>query len=147
MKIDPSTNIPTASSKSEEWIQWHQDLKKVFGRKKANSIWVFAWAKRGGTNVPANTNKLSDYLEPEGIDVDRTSLEEVGESVTEVVSGIFTFGKILIIGGLATGGIILILILRALLRNPNKSLSTAILLTPQGRAMATANAVRPQTPQ
>lgn len=147
MKIDPSLNIPTASSKTEEWIQWHEDLKKVFGRKKANSIWVFAWAKRGGLNVPANTNQLSAYLEPEGIDVQRTNLEQIGESVTEVVSGIFTFGKILIIGGLATGGIILILILRALLRNPNKALSTAVLLTPQGRTASAIGSATNPTPQ
>jgi len=141
MKIDPSKNIPTASSNAEEWIQWHKDLKKMFGKKKANSIWILAWSKRGGQDSPANTNMLSKYIEPEGIDVTRTSLEQIGESFTEVVSGIFTFGKILIIGGLATAGIILILILRALLKNPNKSLSTAVLLTPQGRAYAGTKAL------
>jgi hypothetical protein len=62
MKIDPSKNIPTASSKSEEWVQWHKDLKKIFGKKKANSLWIFAWAKRGGVNSPANTNALTYYL-------------------------------------------------------------------------------------
>ena len=35
MKLNPSKTIPTASSKSENWIQWHKDLKKVFGKKKA----------------------------------------------------------------------------------------------------------------
>ena len=85
---------------------------------------------------------LSEYIEPQGIDVSRTTLDQIGESVTEIVGGIFTFGKILVIGGLATAGIILILILRALLKNPNKSLSTAVLLTPQGRAVAGANAIQ-----
>jgi hypothetical protein len=142
MRVDPSLTIPTASSNAEAWIQWHKDLKKIFGKKKANSIWIFAWSKRGGKESPANTNMLSEYIEPQGIDVSRTTLDQIGESVTEIVGGIFTFGKILVIGGLATAGIILILILRALLKNPNKSLSTAVLLTPQGRAVAGANAIQ-----
>jgi hypothetical protein len=146
MKIDPSLNIPTASSKAEEWIAWHKDLKKVFGKKKANSIWIFAWAKRGGINSPANTNMLSAYIEPQGIDVTRTSGEQIAESITEIVGGIFTFGKILFIGGLATAGIILILILRALLKNPQKSVQTAVLLTPQGRTYAGVNALAKSNP-
>jgi hypothetical protein len=88
---------------------------------------------------------LSSYIEPQGIDVSRTSLDQIGESVTEIVGGIFTFGKILVIGGLATAGIILILILRALLKNPQKSVQTAVLLTPQGRAYAGANALAKST--
>ena len=141
MKINPSENIPTASSKTEEWIQWHKDLKKIFGKKKANSIWVFAWSKRGGVNSPANTNGLSSYMEGQGVDVQRTSMEEIGESISEITSGVFTFGKWMIIGGMAISGIVLILILRALLRNPNKSIETAMLLSPQGRAIAGAKAI------
>jgi hypothetical protein len=141
MKIDPSLNIPTASSKAEEWIAWHKDLKKVFGKKKANSIWIFAWAKRGGINSPANNNMLSAYIEPQGIDVTRTGFGEISESISEIVGGIFTFGKILLIGGLATAGIILILILRALIKNPEKTIQTASLLTPQGRALSGAKSL------
>ena len=57
MRADPSVNIPTASSSSENWIQWHKELKRFFGKKTANSLWVFAWAKRGGKNAEANTSK------------------------------------------------------------------------------------------
>ena len=141
MKIDPSQSIPTASSKSEEWIQWHKELKKIFGKKKANSIWVFAWAKRGGVNSPANTNALSSYMERQGVDVQRTSLEEIGESISEITGGVFNFGKIMFIGSMVVGGVVLVLILRALLKNPNKSIESAMMFTPQGRAVAGAKSI------
>lgn len=134
MKIDPSKNIPTASSKTEEWVQWHKDLKKMFGKKKANSIWVFAWAKRGGVNSPANTNALSSYMERQGVDVQRTSLEEIGESISEITSGIFTFGKWVVIGGMILTGIILLRIFIALTRNPNKTVQ-AVLTTKKAGAI------------
>ena len=141
MKIDPSQNIPTASSKSEEWIQWHKDLKKMFGKKKANSLWVFAWAKRGGLESPANTNALSEYMERQGVDVQRTTIEEIGESISEIGSGIFTFGKWVIIGSMLLTALILIRILYALTKNPKKTTETALLFTPQGRAVAGAKSL------
>jgi len=134
MKLDPSENIPTASSKSEHWIQWHKDLKKIFGKKKANSIWVFAWAQRGGVNSPANTNTLSKYMESQGVDPQRTTLEEMGESVSEFASGVFTFGKWVMIGGLILVSLILIRIIWKLTQNPNATIRTASGLAPTGRA-------------
>lgn len=138
MKIDPSKNIPTVSSNTEEWVQWHRDLKKMFGKKRANSIWVLAWAKRGGVNSPANTNALSSYMEKQGVDVQRTTLEEIGESISDITSGIFTFSKWLFIGGMILAGIILLRILIVLTRNPNKSVQTALMVTPQGRTFTSA---------
>lgn len=141
MKIDPSKNIPVSSSKSEEWIQWHKDLKKMFGKKKANSIWVFAWAKRGGINSPANTNSLSTYMESQGVDVQRTTLEEIGESISEITSGVFTFGKWVVIGGMILTGIVLLRIFIVLTRNPNKTMQSALVLSPQGRAVSSGKAI------
>lgn len=141
MKIDPSKNIPTASSKSEEWVQWHKDLKKIFGRKKANSIWVIAWAKRGGINSPANTNALSSYMKGEGVDIQRTTWEEIGESISDIGSGIFTIWKWGAIIGMTIVGLVLLRIFVELMKNPNKTIQGAMLLTPQGRAVAGAKAI------
>ncbi len=141
MKIDPSKNIPTASSKTEEWVQWHKDLKKIFGRKKANSIWVIAWAKRGGINSPANTNALSSYMKGEGVDIQRTTWEEIGESISDIGSGIFTIWKWGAIIGMTIVGLVLLRIFVELMKNPNKTIQGAMLLTPQGRAVAGAKAI------
>ena len=140
--INPSKNIPTASSNSEAWVQWHKDLKSVFGKKKANSIWVVAWSKRGGLDSPANTRSLSNYMEGQGVDISRSTFAEITESISDFSSGIFTFGKIALIGGLTVSAIILLLIMRALLKNPNKSIEGAIMLTPQGRGISSAKSLK-----
>jgi hypothetical protein len=101
MKLDPSKTIPTASSKSENWIQWHKDLKKIFGKKKANSIWLYAWAKRGGIKSPANTSVLRDYMDGQGVDITTTSLGELSDSIGNVLDFGFGIGKVVIIGSLS----------------------------------------------
>ena len=120
MKIDPSKNIPTASSKSENWIQWHKDLKKIFGKKKANSLWLYAWAKRGGVNSSANTSALRDYMDKQGVDVTTTSLNEIADTLGNVLDFGFGFGKVVVIGSLSIVGLILLAILVRLFKNPNK---------------------------
>jgi hypothetical protein len=120
MKLDPSKSIPTASSKSENWIQWHKDLKKIFGKKKANSIWLYTWAKRGGVNSPANDRTLRVYMDKQGIDITTTSLSELTDKIGDVLDFGFGVGKIVLIGGLSIAGLILLGILVRLFRNPNQ---------------------------
>jgi hypothetical protein len=126
MKLDPSQTIPTASSKAENWIQWHKDLKKVFGKKKANSIWLYAWAKRGGVKSSANNSVLRDYMDSQGVNVTTTSLGELSDKVGNVLDFGLGIGKIVIIGGLSVVGLILVSILIRLFKNPNQPLNIAI---------------------
>ena len=130
MKLDPSQTIPTASSKSENWIQWHKDLKKIFGKKKANSIWLYAWAKRGGIKSPANTSGLRDYMDGQGVDITTTSLGELSDSIGNVLDFGFGIGKVVIIGTMSIVGLILIGILVKLFRNPNQQLNIGALPIP-----------------
>ena len=130
MKIDPSKNIPTASSKSENWIQWHIDLRKMFGKKKANSIWLYAWAKRGGVKSSANTPALRDYMDKQGVDVSTTSLGELTDAIGNVLDFGFGVGKIVIIGSLSLVGLILVGILVKLFRNPNQKINIGALPVP-----------------
>ena len=131
MKLDPSQTIPTASSKAESWIQWHKDLKKVFGKKKANSIWLYAWAKRGGVNSSANTSSLRDYMDGQGVNVTTTSLGEISDALGNVLDFGLGIGKIVIIGGLSVVGLILLSILIRLFKNPNQPLNIALPTIPQ----------------
>jgi hypothetical protein len=120
MKLDPSKSIPTASSKSENWIQWHKDLKKIFGKKKSNSIWLYTWAKRGGVNSRANDRTLRVYMDKQGVDITTTSLSELTDKIGNVLDFGFGVGKIIVIGGLSITGLILLGILVRLFRNPNQ---------------------------
>ena len=131
MKLDPSQTIPTASSKAENWIQWHKDLKKVFGKKKANSLWLYAWAKRGGVKSSANTSSLRDYMDSQGVDVTTTSLGELSDNIGNVLDFGFGVSKVVIIGTLSVVGLILIGILVKLFRNPNQQLNISAIPVPQ----------------
>jgi hypothetical protein len=126
MKADPSQNIPTASSTSESWIQWHKELKRVFGKKTANSLWSFAWAKRGGKNADANTSKTRMYMKSQGVNIDTTKLNEAFDNVKASINQGISVAKWVAIGGLGIGLIIFILILRKLLQNPSASIPNVI---------------------
>ncbi len=126
MRADPSVNIPTASSSSENWIQWHKELKRVFGKKTANSLWVFAWAKRGGKNAEANTSKTRVYMKGQGVNIDTTKLNEAFDNVRATINQGLSITKWVVIGGLGVGAILFILILRKLLLNPNATLPQVV---------------------
>ena len=126
MKADPSQNIPTASSTSESWIQWHKELKRVFGKKTANSLWSFAWAKRGGKNADANTSKTRVHMKSQGVNIDTTRLNEAFDNVKASINQGISVAKWVAIGGLGIGVIIFILILRKLLQNPSASIPNVI---------------------
>lgn len=130
MKLDPSQTIPTASSKSENWIQWHKDLKKIFGKKKANSIWLYAWAKRGGVQSSANTSGLRDYMDSQGVDITTTGLGELSDAIGNVLDFPITIGKWIIIGGLTFTGLIMLSILIKMFKNPNQKIDISALPVP-----------------
>jgi hypothetical protein len=126
MRTDPSQNIPTASSTSESWIQWHKELKRVFGKKTANSLWIFAWAKRGGRSADANTSKTRVYMKSQGVNIDTTKLNEAFDNVKASINQGISVGKWVVIGSLGVGVILFILILRKLLQNPSASIPNLI---------------------
>lgn len=131
-KLDPSKSIPTASSKSESWIVWHKDLKKMFGKKKANSIWLYAWSKRGGVNATGNTDELRGYMKGQGVNITTTTLNEITDTIGDVLGFGLGIGKVILIGGLSITGLILLGILVKLFRNPNQKLNiTALPVPPQ----------------
>lgn len=142
MANNPSLNIPTTRSSSADWILWHKNLKKMFGKNEANTIWSYAWSKRGGVSVNANDRTLSNYMESQGVDIERSTLDEIGEGVLDFGSGVLTFGKWLIIIPLGIAGVIMIFILIQLFRNPNKTVGTAMNFMPQGRAMKGAKGLK-----
>jgi hypothetical protein len=102
---DPILNEPSVKSNCSEWIQWHKDLKSVFGKKTANSIFIAFWKKRGSTS--ANTNELRTYAKDQGFSIVGGTLSGVVDSAYDVFD---SFGDIFKVGKIATISIIIIVI-------------------------------------
>lgn len=91
--------MPKATSGSDEWQQWHIQLKKRFGKKSANMIFVKAWEARAGKNSAASSDELRAYMRDQGVDLDTTVLQDVIDST----SGITDFFGDVIKAGAITG--------------------------------------------
>jgi hypothetical protein len=141
-KVDPSRNIPTGSSQSQDWIEWHKALRKTFGKKEANAIWVFAWSKRGGIDSAANTGDLNSYLKTQDIDIDRSTLAEAAESFGDFADSFMSIGKWATIITVGVGTLILIKILMSIMKNPKKSVGSAASFTPVGKGAKMAKGAK-----
>jgi len=101
-KSDPRSSIPKSTSGADAWLQWHKDLKRVFDKKTANSIWTAAWQKRGSNS--ANTNTLREHLAKNGLEIDKSmwdSVVDTGVGIGDEFASIFKVGKWIGIGLLA----------------------------------------------
>ena len=81
-------------------------------------------------------------MEKQGVDIERSTLDEIGEGIADLGSGLLTIGKFMILIPLGIAGIVMIVILVNLIRNPKKSLSNAMMLTPQGRALGMSKGLK-----
>lgn len=129
MRADPSKNIPLRTSESQVWIQWHKDLKGYFQKNLANSIWIYGWGKRGGVGAKGNTSTLRNYMQSQGVDIDKTTLQSIGDSVDDVFDSISrVFGGIGI-GVLVLSGVLILIVLRIIWKlgeDPNKGIKDAL---------------------
>lgn len=121
-------NIPNTHSSSTAWIEWHKSLRKEFGKKKANYLFVQAWDIRAGKGSDASTNELREYMKDNGVILDTTTLEDITDTasnITDFFGDIFQYGKI---AGLVVGGMVLVsvgMILYNVAKNPIKAMETA----------------------
>lgn len=109
----------------EEWIMWHQELKKHFGSSRARQIWEYAFNKSGfgsGTEWCAETNtRFRAYIKTNNlstggigagvlgdvIDIPAKVIDFASDTVSNV-SDFFSGGttkKILTVG-LVVGGLV-----------------------------------------
>lgn len=116
-------NLPNKSSSTQKWMEWHKALKSTFGRKKANSIFIDNWEKRG--NVSIINNDMQDYFKDNGVNLDKTFVNQIvgfPEDVFDTVSDIFSMGKYAAI----TIGVVVFVPVGLLLFNLAKSPETVI---------------------
>lgn len=138
--MNPTKIIPTRTSSSSAWIEWHKTMKSRYGKKQANILFVKAWDKRGGAGTSASTNELREYMKNQGVTLDTTTMEGLTDTVSsglDTIGDIFNVGKYFAIG---TGVIVisgLAILVWNVVRNPIKSASTAANFMPAGRALKT----------
>jgi F0F1-type ATP synthase assembly protein I len=108
MKADVRANEPSIKSDAGQWIQWHKDLKRVFGKKTANSIWLAFWAKRKSS--AANTHELRSYAESQGFKVESDAIAGIIDGaydIADTIGDVFQVTKyvgiglaVILVGGL-----------------------------------------------
>jgi len=101
MSVAIIKNIPKRNSSDQVWIQWYDALRKEFGRKKANQLFIANWDAVDGDSSNANTNTLRSHLERYGIDVSGGVLGGVKDwalGVQGYFGDIFNASKIIGIG-------------------------------------------------
>lgn len=100
--VDPIQTLPDKNSTGDQWIQWHKALKRRYGKKQANSLFLLAWEKRKGsgnvlTGSSANTQPLREYLSKEGINISGEGVMDYAadalDNFEDVFGGIFGAGK------------------------------------------------------
>lgn len=60
---------PTLYSSSQNWIEWHQYLKKNLGTKDANDLFMSHWGQVGQSSN-ANDASLRSYLKSQGLKIE-----------------------------------------------------------------------------
>ena len=96
--IDITNLIPTCGSDDNTWINFHKEAKKRYGRKDANVLWNKVWEKRAEetgtlTSDRANTERLREYMESQGIQVKGSYVDNVTEAVGDTFSFFGGLGK------------------------------------------------------
>lgn len=84
--LSPVDNIPTRQSNGSEWAEWHKLLRKRYGRRTANTVFLEAWARRGcsGFGCAANTQELREYLSDNGIKVQTDIFEYYADKLDDI---------------------------------------------------------------
>jgi hypothetical protein len=102
--------LPSLSNSSTVWVQYYQELKRNFGAKNAQSIWVYTWTNRGGVNSIANDNYLREKMKDYGVTVDtngRGQIVDFADSIIDNVESVLKIGRTVLIATLiiSVGGI------------------------------------------
>lgn len=114
LTIDPSKHIPNQDSSDNEWLSWVQDLKSLYGKKTARTLFSMAWNKRKSSK--ANTDNLRKTLK-ENYDISVASdgiLGPLTDAADNILDGIGDTLNMATTGVLIVGGLILIPVFIAL---------------------------------
>jgi hypothetical protein len=77
-KADPVKLIPDKYSLDQDWIQWHKSMKSYLGKPEANRLFLARWQKQAGYGSNASTSALIDYMEGNGVDLPKSTMQSIG---------------------------------------------------------------------
>jgi len=134
---DPTRIIPTKTSPSQSWVEWHKAMKNRYGKKQANILFVKAWELRGGAGTSASTNELRTYMADNDVVLDTSTMESITDATLtgfDSIGDLFTIGKyaVITVGVIVVGG--LGLLVYNIAKQPFKAVGSVSNLTPIGKA-------------
>lgn len=107
--VHPATlGIPNKSSSGDAWETWHKTLKGAMGKKQANIIWLKAWNMRAGKGSSASTSSLRSYMSEQGVELDKTTIESIGDTAS---GGIDFVGDVLKTGTWIGVGLVTVVVI------------------------------------
>lgn len=119
MALNP-LDVPTKLSLAPIWMEWYKTLKRNFGHKAANNLFLKAWEKRAGDD--ANTSDLRVWAKSEGMLIESTSvfgdLKDFRAGIGNYIGDMFMLGKYAAIGTVAVVGLMLVLMAIKIGRDP-----------------------------
>ncbi len=108
--LNPKYIPPTKASTGEQWITWYDQIQEL-GRKNADSAFAKAWATRGSDKASSDP-AFRDHMHKYGIEISGGIFSDVRDSTSRSLDGFSNFFKM---GGYATAGIVLVVIIIALI--------------------------------
>ncbi|GAL83421.1 hypothetical protein MYP_648 [Sporocytophaga myxococcoides] len=96
MEIPALQNIPSVNSTDVQWISWYNLLRKRYGKRNANDLFLSAWERRRGSSnflsgTKANTTTLRNFLEDQGIQISGDGLMSYpADLLDDIETGITT---------------------------------------------------------
>jgi len=89
--------LPNCDSSASQWIAFHKEARKRYGRIKANTLFMALWQKRTDDGAllgdEANTRELREYMEKQGVTIEGGVLDTAQDFVGGIWDGISGFGK------------------------------------------------------
>ena len=137
--------IPKAASGAAAWKEWHIALKRRFGKKSANMIFVKAWEKRGGTASPAMTSDLRDYMKTQDVDLDTTVVQDIMDTGSDISNFFGDIIKTSAYMGMAISGIVVVglaMLIFNIAKQPLEAAKVALQFTPQGAASSSISKMK-----
>ena len=80
VKVNPIELLPTEKSTSDDWVNFYNALKAVYGEKAANYAFVKRWSLRKGSSVSA-----ADVEKRTGLTLNKTFIEGVEKAASNTV--------------------------------------------------------------
>ncbi len=100
--------IPNRNSSDQQWVQFYDELKKVFSKKEAAKYWTLFWFQNAGENSIANTSLLRAEMKERNVEVKAGTIggqigDAFGDFGDKMNQMLKIFAGVVIVGGVVAG--------------------------------------------